>query len=353
MVVPPASSAPRCASPSTPRARPLTTARPAPASSRPSRRATCRPYAEQARAPTIATAGSTRRLGRCTARGRGPAADHGSPAGAAGTVGAPGQEPVAERCKPLLLGRTVERCFEAREPRAARLATRCDSVAAANEASASSSITPPAPSASGRRAPQRRALPRPRPHRQRRRRARDSRDAGAATAGERKRSTARVSSSSAALVRCGVAARSRARASATRGRTVLDASDAPAASSTARGRGHRHDEIETIEESARELVAERREPLRRARALGCRISSARTRAEVHRRDELKASREERLPVGAGDRDQPVLERLPQSFERRPLKLRQLVEEEDTAMGKARLAGARSGPPPTIAAIDAL
>ena len=56
-VDPPASRAPRCASPSTPRASPLSTTRPAEASSRPSSRATCAPYDEQARAPTIATAG--------------------------------------------------------------------------------------------------------------------------------------------------------------------------------------------------------------------------------------------------------------------------------------------------------
>ena len=56
-VVPPASIAPRCASPSTPRARPLTTTRPAAASSRPSVLATEAPYGEHERAPTIATAG--------------------------------------------------------------------------------------------------------------------------------------------------------------------------------------------------------------------------------------------------------------------------------------------------------
>src|ERR687883_1657058 len=55
-VRPSASSAPRCASPSTPRARPLTTTTPAAARSRPSIRATCSPYDEHARAPTTATA---------------------------------------------------------------------------------------------------------------------------------------------------------------------------------------------------------------------------------------------------------------------------------------------------------
>ena len=53
---PPASSAPRCASPSMPRAIPLTTTSPAAASSRASERATERPYDEHARAPTTATA---------------------------------------------------------------------------------------------------------------------------------------------------------------------------------------------------------------------------------------------------------------------------------------------------------
>ena len=55
--MPPTSRAPRCASPSIPRAMPLTTTSPAAASSRPSDRATERPYEEHARAPTIATAG--------------------------------------------------------------------------------------------------------------------------------------------------------------------------------------------------------------------------------------------------------------------------------------------------------
>ena len=63
-MAPPASSAPRCASPSMPRASPLTTTSPAAASSRPSIRATDAPYGEHDRAPTTATAGrsSSRRL---------------------------------------------------------------------------------------------------------------------------------------------------------------------------------------------------------------------------------------------------------------------------------------------------
>ncbi len=55
-VAPFASSAPRCAAASTPRARPLTTTMPREARSAPSRCATARAYGEPAREPTIATA---------------------------------------------------------------------------------------------------------------------------------------------------------------------------------------------------------------------------------------------------------------------------------------------------------
>ena len=88
-------------------------------------------------------------------------------------------------------------------------------------------------------------------------------------------------------------------------------------------------------------------PGRRRSAAGCSrsrqpVAPATARAQVHRRDETKPGREERVPADPGDRDDTVLERLPQRLEHRPRELRQLVEQEDAAVREARLAGARHG-----------
>ena len=87
---------------------------------------------------------------------------------------------------------------------------------------------------------------------------------------------------------------------------------------------HGDDEIEAIEQRPRELVAERGQPLRRARALGSGVAARAARAEVHGRDELEARGKERLPGRAGDADDSVLERLAERLECRPHELRQLV-----------------------------
>ena len=105
---------------------------------------------------------------------------------------------------------------------------------------------------------------------------------------------------------------------------------------------HRDDEVEPVEEGTRELVPERCKPLRRAGALGRRVSPAGTGTEVHRRHELESSREERLALHPCDGDDTVLERLSKCLERRPLELGQLVEKQDSMMGKARLARTRPG-----------
>ena len=76
--------------------------------------------------------------------------------------------------------------------------------------------------------------------------------------------------------------------------------------------------------------------------VGRRVAPAGTRTEVHRRDELEPGREERLALRARDRDDAVLERLPQRLERRPLELRQLVEQQDAVVREARLARPRAG-----------
>ena len=104
---------------------------------------------------------------------------------------------------------------------------------------------------------------------------------------------------------------------------------------------HRDGEIEAIEQRARELLAIRREPLRRARALDGRIAARAARAHVHRPDELEASREERVAPDARDRDHAVLERLPQRLENGARELGQLVEEQHAAMGERHLARSRA------------
>ena len=116
---------------------------------------------------------------------------------------------------------------------------------------------------------------------------------------------------------------------------------------------HRDDEVEAVEERARQLVPERGQSLRRALAVGRRIAAGAARTEVHRRDELEARREHRPPADARDADDAVLERLPQRLERGPLELGELVEDEHAAMSEADLAGFGPGPPPTSAATDAL
>ena len=83
----------------------------------------------------------------------------------------------------------------------------------------------------------------------------------------------------------------------------------------------------------------------RRSAAGCTRSRppdrrARRRAEIHRRDETKPGREERMPADPGDRDNTVLERLAQRLEHGPRELGQLVHQQHAAMGEARLAGPR-------------
>ena len=165
IVVPPASNAPRCASASTPRASPLTTtARPrrgrgrAPARSGDRRQSTHgRP--RWRRRPTRART----RPGRPA--GTSPAADRGSTEAAAGRRGqsARGSGIRVRAGVPAPLDAS-KRALNAAKRALRGSPTRCTSVAAANEASASS-FTPRAPSASDRRAPPRRVREerRPRP----------------------------------------------------------------------------------------------------------------------------------------------------------------------------------------------
>src|SRR5581483_2940288 len=91
---------------------------------------------------------------------------------------------------------------------------------------------------------------------------------------------------------------------------------------------------------ARELLPERGQPLRRAGAFLRGVAAPAARAEVHRREELEPGRVDRPPLGAGDADDAVLDRLAERLERLAVELRELVEEEDAAVGEADLAGER-------------
>src|SRR5207344_3200497 len=97
------------------------------------------------------------------------------------------------------------------------------------------------------------------------------------------------------------------------------------------------DEVEAVEQRAGELVAVAREPLRRAAALGGRVTAPAARAQVHRRDEHEAGRKDDASSGPRDRYEAVLQRLAQRLERRTLELGELVEEQHAAVREARLA----------------
>ena len=62
--------------------------------------------------------------------------------------------------------------------------------------------------------------------------------------------------------------------------------------------------------------------------------------QLHRGDELKSGRKDRLPADPSDADRSVLERLPQRLQRRPSELGQLVEKEDAVMSEADFSGPR-------------
>ena len=104
-----------------------------------------------------------------------------------------------------------------------------------------------------------------------------------------------------------------------------------AASSTARGRGIATARSKRSSKRARQLLPVRGKPLRRARALDGRDRRAAARAHVHRADELETGRKDRVTADTRDRDDAVLERLAQRLEDGARELGKLVQEEDAAM----------------------
>src|SRR3712207_3645476 len=103
-------------------------------------------------------------------------------------------------------------------------------------------------------------------------------------------------------------------------------------------------EVEAVEERARDLLPVRRKALRRARALERGIPARSAGAQVHRADQQEASREHNPAGNASDRDRPVLERLAKRLERRARELPELVKQENAVVRKAHLSRCRPGPP---------
>ena len=88
-------------------------------------------------------------------------------------------------------------------------------------------------------------------------------------------------------------------------------------------------------------------------ALEPRVSSPAARAEVHRRDETEARREERAAADAGDRDDAVLERLAQAPRARAAGTRRARRGAERRGARGSTSPGRgTAPPPTTAAADA-
>ena len=115
---------------------------------------------------------------------------------------------------------------------------------------------------------------------------------------------------------------------------------------------HRNDEVEAVEQCSRHLLAIRGDPLRAAATVGSRVTPASARAQVHRRDEAKAGREERLPADPGDRHDAVLERLPERLEDRSRELGSSSRRRTPRCARLASPGRGVAPPPTMAAAEA-
>ena len=237
-------------------------------------------------------------LGRRPPRrgGTAPAADRGSRAGAVGSAG-------SERASQ----RSPRRSSAARYARASNVrakAREAGVVAALGDARAlrarrrtrpgrARSRAVQLPRRAVRRGPRRRARPRRAPSRRAPRSSRATRATRARPRPESgSRSTARVEQRRRpAGCAEGSTCASRARASRTRSRTGADPSPAAAASSCARGRGTVTTRSKRSSSARESLFAYAVKPLRRARAGGGRIAARTARAEVHRREQLKARRD--------------------------------------------------------------
>ena len=109
------------------------------------------------------------------------------------------------------------------------------------------------------------------------------------------------------------------------------------------GREH-HVHVDPVEQRAAHLRAVGADALGRATAASTAVAQPAAGAGIHRADEQEPRGERRLGVGTRDGDDAVFERLTQGLERATPELGQLVEEEDTVVGEADLAGARTVAP---------
>ena len=102
---------------------------------------------------------------------------------------------------------------------------------------------------------------------------------------------------------------------------------------------HREDEVEAVEERARELVPVAREPLRRAAALGRRVAAAAAGTEVHRRRPAgTAPGRRRGPPARATETKPSSSGWRSASSAGRWNSGELVEEKHAAMREARLAG---------------
>jgi hypothetical protein len=103
-------------------------------------------------------------------------------------------------------------------------------------------------------------------------------------------------------------------------------------------------QVDAVEQRARQLALVARHLLGRAAAGAALAGGLRAQpaagAGVHRRHQLEARRELRLPRGAGDGDAPGLQRLAQRLQRRRGNSGSLVQEEHAAMRQRDLARPR-------------
>jgi len=104
--------------------------------------------------------------------------------------------------------------------------------------------------------------------------------------------------------------------------------------------GHVHVQIDPVQQRSRDARLIGPHASRRARAAPARISQAPAGAGVHRRDELKASRQADPAAHPRHGDLPVFEGLAQRLEDVALELGQLVQEEHAIVGEADFSGPR-------------
>src|SRR5437667_6958989 len=99
-------------------------------------------------------------------------------------------------------------------------------------------------------------------------------------------------------------------------------------------RGHFNVQIDAVEQRAGDSLAIALHLKRPATAFALQVAKIAAWTWIHRRNEHQLRRESDATCCAGHGDLPVFKRLAQYFQRRSLKLGQLIEKKDAVMGKA-------------------